>query len=67
MAGEMASLDAVDEALRKPLIETMAGVLAAKHRLHSSCLAPVGILKAVEVAAGLALPCLCQVKLSRSG
>ncbi len=66
MAGEMVTLDAVDEILRKPLIETMPGVLAAKHKLHSSCLAPVGILKAVEVAAGLALPCLCQVELSRT-
>jgi len=67
MAGEMTTLDAVEEALRKPLNETMPVVLAAKHKLHPSCLVPAGILKAVEVAAGLALPCLCQVDLSRSG
>jgi Family of unknown function (DUF6951) len=67
MAGEMTSLDAVEEALRKPLNETVPVLLAAKHKLHSSCLVPAGMLKAVEVAAGLALPCLCQVELSRSG
>ena len=66
MAGEMPPLDAVEEALRKALNETLPVVLAAKHKLHSSCLVPAGILKAVEVAAGLALPCLCQVELSRS-
>jgi hypothetical protein len=30
--------------------------LAAKHCKHTSCPVPTGILKAVEVAAGLALP-----------
>lgn len=30
--------------------------LAAKHRLHSACPVPVGILKAIEVEARLALP-----------
>ena len=67
MAGEMPTLDAVEEGLSKPVNETMPVVLAAEHKLHSSCLVPVGILKAVEVAAGLALPCLCHVELSRSG
>ncbi len=30
--------------------------VAAKHQLHAACPVPVGILKAVEVEAGLALP-----------
>ena len=67
MAGEMTALDALEEVLRKPLIETTPALLAAKHKLHASCLAPVGILKAVEAAAGLALPCVCQIKLTSSG
>jgi hypothetical protein len=66
MASEMNTLDAMEEALRKPLNETMPAILAAKHKLHASCLVPAGVLKAVEVAAGLALPCLCQVELRRN-
>jgi len=39
--------------------------LAAKHRLHAACPVPVGILKAVEVEAGLALPADVSIALSR--
>jgi hypothetical protein len=39
--------------------------LAAKHRLHAACPIPVGILKAIEVEAGLALPADVSITLSR--
>jgi len=39
--------------------------LAAKHRLHAACPVPVGILKAIEVEAGLALPADVSIAISR--
>ena len=41
--------------------------LAACHCSHAACPVPVGIIKAVEVAAGLALPADVTIRLSRSG
>ena len=38
--------------------------LAAKYLPHAACPVPVGIIKAVEVAAGLALPADATIKLS---
>ena len=38
--------------------------LAAKHLSHTACPVPAGIIKAVEVAAGLALPTDASIKLS---
>jgi len=38
--------------------------LAAKHLRHTACPVPTGIIKAVEVAAGLALPADATIKLS---
>ncbi len=38
--------------------------LAAKHCHHAACPVPVGIIKAVEVAARLALPADVHIKLS---
>jgi len=40
--------------------------LAAKYCLHPACPVPVGILKAVEVEAGLALPADITIKISKS-
>ena len=37
--------------------------LAAKHCSHASCPVPVGIIKAVEVEAGLALPAGVSIKI----
>ena len=65
LAGELPEIDAFEQLLRKPLIETTPALLAAKHKLHVSCLVPVVILKAIEVAAGLALPASCEVSLTR--
>ena len=41
--------------------------LAACHLQHAACPVPVGIIKAVEVAAGLALPADVTIKVSGQG
>jgi len=38
--------------------------LATKHLRHAACPVPVGIVKALEIAAGLALPVDVTIKLS---
>lgn len=60
-----ATLDAFQELLRVPLVETTPVRLALEHGLHPTCLVPIAILKAAEVAASLALPCDCSIKLTR--
>lgn len=40
--------------------------LSAKHLSHASCPVPAGIIKAVEVAAGLALPKEATIKVSQA-
>jgi hypothetical protein len=40
--------------------------LGAKHCHHTACSVPVGIIKAIEVEAGLALPADATIKLSKS-
>jgi hypothetical protein len=45
-----------------PLTLTMG----AKHCYHPACPVPVGIIKAIEVKAGLALPKDVTIKLSKS-
>ena len=47
---------AVLEEMRKPMPETAVYRAAGQSRMHISCPVPAAILKAVEVAAGLALP-----------
>jgi hypothetical protein len=39
--------------------------LGAKHCTHAACPVPVGIIKAIEVSAGLALPADASIKLSK--
>ena len=39
--------------------------LGAKHCFHTACPVPVGIIKAVEIEAGLALPKDATIKLSK--
>jgi hypothetical protein len=56
VAASLPSLDALDEVLRKPLADTTPVRVASERGLHVSCPVPAGILKAVEAAAGLALP-----------
>jgi hypothetical protein len=59
------ALDAFEELLRRPLIETTPALLAARHGLHPACPVPIAALKAVEAAAGLALPCDCSIEMTR--
>lgn len=40
--------------------------MAAKYCAHTSCPVPAGIIKAIEIAAGLALPADATIKLSKS-
>jgi hypothetical protein len=65
LAAELGEMDAIEEVLRKPLVETTVARLAAKHKLHTSCVVPVGVIKAVEAAAGLALPRSSAIELTR--
>jgi hypothetical protein len=39
--------------------------LGAKHCYHPACPVPVGIIKAVEIAAGLALPKDAEIRLNK--
>jgi len=64
MAAELTTLDALDEIMRRPYIETTPALLSAKHKLHTTCVVPVGILKAVEAAAGFALAGEAGIKLT---
>jgi hypothetical protein len=59
------ALDAYQELLSKPLAETLPVRLAAEHNLHTTCLVPLAVLKAAEVAAGLALPQEASIRLER--
>jgi hypothetical protein len=65
LAAELTEVDAIEQVLRKPFVETEVACLAAKQGLHTTCLVPVGILKTVEAAAGLALPGTCTIDPSR--
>jgi hypothetical protein len=66
LAAELTELDAFEQVLRTPLTETIPLRLAVEHKLHTSCLVPVGILKSVEAAAGLALPAESWIKLLKT-
>jgi hypothetical protein len=65
LAAELIEVDAIEQVLRKSFFETEVARLAAGQGLHATCLVPVGILKAVEAVAGLALPSTCTISLSR--
>ena len=65
MAAELTQVDPFQEITfrgRGPL--TLQ--LAAKHCTHAACPVAIGIIKAVEVEAGLALPADVTIKLSKS-
>jgi len=64
-AARAMELDAYQELLGKPLSQTLPVRLAAEHNLHTTCLVPVAMLKAAEVAAGLALPQNASIELER--
>jgi hypothetical protein len=64
-AAQPMELDAYQELLSTPLAQTLPVRLAAEHNLHITCLVPVAVLKAAEVAAGLALPKNASIELER--
>jgi hypothetical protein len=66
LAAKLTELDAFEQVLRTPLTETIPLRLAVEHKLHTTCLVPVGILKSVEAAAGLALPAESWIKLAKA-
>ncbi len=66
LAAALGELNALDEVLRKPLVETTPARMAGQHGLHASCPVPIGILKAVEAAAALALPARCEILLEQT-
>jgi hypothetical protein len=66
MAAELTEVDAFQEVLSTPLAETMPVRLSARHKLHTTCLVPAGILKSIEAAAGLALPSESWIKLTKT-
>ena len=65
MAAELTELDAFQQVLQTPLIETTPAQLAQTYKLHTTCPVPIALLKAVEAAAGLALPANCEIELVR--
>ncbi|HIC90241.1 MAG TPA: hypothetical protein EYP04_12685 [Anaerolineae bacterium] len=55
MGRELTQVSAFEEIFRQ-VGETTICKQASRHKLHAACPVPVGILKAIEVAAELALP-----------
>jgi hypothetical protein len=66
MGTALSSLNALDEVLRGALADTTPVRLAGEHGLHTSCPVPIGVLKAVEAAARLALPARCEILLEQT-
>lgn len=64
-AAQVTSLNAFQELLSKPLAQTLPVLQAAEHKLHTTCLVPMAVLKAAEAAAGLALPQASSIQLER--
>jgi hypothetical protein len=65
LAGELKQVNPYQEiSFRRQTPLTLE--MGAKHCTHAACPVPVGIIKAVEVAAGLALPADATIKLSKS-
>jgi hypothetical protein len=64
MAQEHVQVQPFDEiSFRKRTLTILE--MGAKYCSHAACPAPVGVIKAVEVAAGLALPRDVEIKLTK--
>lgn len=66
MAAALHDLTAPDEVLRRSLVDTTPAQIAVQYGLHASCPIPVGILKVVEAAAGLALPARSEILVEKA-
>jgi hypothetical protein len=64
LAEDLVSVSALSE-LRQALPETAVYQAAGRAGLHVACPVPSAVLKAVEVAAGLALPADVQIVIRR--
>lgn len=64
LAQQLSSVAALDE-LMLPMTETTVYRLAASCRLHAACPVPSAIHKAVEVAAGMALPAAVHMEITK--
>ena len=64
MADELVEVDPYQEiSFRRAMPKTHE--MGIKHCTHAACPVPVGILKAVEISAGLALPTDVTIQLSK--
>lgn len=64
LAAELDSVNAFAE-LFKPMNQSRVLELAAAHKLHTTCVVPVGIMKAIEAAANMALPARASVEMEK--
>ncbi|MBC7234376.1 MAG: hypothetical protein H5T69_00935 [Chloroflexi bacterium] len=64
LAEGLSGVSALDE-LRAPLHETATYKAAGRAGLHVACPVPCAVLKAMEVACGLALPADVQIQICR--
>ena len=64
MAAELGEVSALEE-LRRPMTQTTPYQLADRFFLHAACPVPGAIVKAMEVAAGMALPADVHVLVSK--
>ena len=64
LAEELVEINALEE-LGKKAKSTKTYEMAAKYCPHNSCIVPAGIIKVVEVAAGLALPKDAVIKIEK--
>jgi len=64
LAAELTEANAFQE-VGRPVRGSRVLELAAAHRLHTTCLVPMGVLKAMEAAVGMALPGEASVRLER--
>jgi len=55
LAGQITQISAFDE-IRKPITDSAVYQAAAASKCHTACPIPSAVIKAIEVAAGLALP-----------
>jgi hypothetical protein len=64
MAQELTEVNPLQEiSCRRAIPQTLQ--MGQKHCFHAACPVPVGIIKAIEVAAGLALPKDAVIKVSK--
>lgn len=66
LAEQLTEVSALEELMR-PIQQTTVYQLAGTCRTHAACPVPSAILKAIEVAAGMALPADVQIRIRREG